>query len=253
MKHIHLAETTSTMQAVRDADERLAAGGVVVVSADYQTSGRGQRGNSWESEHGQNLLFSMAFCPVGVQASRQFMVSEALSVAIVETVRSIAPSVSVTVKWPNDIYIGDCKVAGILIEHDLQGGEIRRTIAGVGLNVNQMVFRSDAPNPVSLRQVLRQQFDCKVLLDAILGKFFGMMGLEGKRATATSVSVHATYMELLYRRKGLFPYRAGSETFMAEIADVSANGTLLLRTADGKVRQFGFKEVEFVIKPNDKL
>ena len=252
MNHTHLTETPSTMQAVRSTDACLPADDVVVVSADYQTSGRGQRGNGWESERGQNLLFSMKFRPVGVRPACQFVLSEALSVSIVETIRAIAPTEAVSVKWPNDIYIDECKVAGILIEHDLQGGDILRTVAGVGLNVNQTEFRSDAPNPVSLRQVLGRQLDCKVLLDTILGKFFSMMGLNGERAEATPADIHAAYMKMLYRRKGFFPYRAGSETFMAEIADVMPNGTLMLRTADGKVRQFGFKEVEFVIKPAEK-
>ena len=249
MYHIHLSETISTMQDVRDALLRGLTDDVVVVSADYQKSGRGQRGNSWESERGRNLLFSMAFCPVGVRPAEQFVISEALSISIVETLREISASLQVCVKWPNDIYIGDRKLAGILIEHDLQGNAILRTVAGVGLNVNQMVFQSDAPNPVSLKQVLGKELDCQVLLESIISKFCRLMGLDGNAAIATSEQIHRNYMNMLYRRTGLFPYRAGNKTFMAEIADVSLSGILSLRHSNGELLHFGFKEVEFVINP----
>ncbi len=117
-----------------------------VVTAAYQTAGRGQRGNGWESEPGRNLLFSMLYYPpAGLPPSRQFQISKAVAVAVAETVDRLLDGYDhpeVCIKWPNDIYVGDRKIAGILIENALQSStRIAHSIIGVGLNVNQREFR----------------------------------------------------------------------------------------------------------------
>ncbi len=124
-----------------------------IVTTDNQTAGRGQRGNSWESEPGMNLTFTMLMRPEKFAAIRQFSLSEAVAVAIVDVIGEEL-EIFTEIKWPNDIYWRDNKLAGILIEHAVMGSEIMHTIIGVGLNVNQTKFLSDAPNPISLRQIL---------------------------------------------------------------------------------------------------
>lgn len=122
-----------------------------VVEAEAQTAGRGQRGNSWESEPRMNILMSVLLRPEGIAPSEQFLISQAVSVAIVRVLRHYLPEVRI--KWPNDIYVGDRKICGILIENSITATKIIHSIVGIGLNVNQREFHSDAPNPVSMFQL----------------------------------------------------------------------------------------------------
>ena len=147
---LHLPETDSTMSALRRQPASDAP--FELFTADFQTAGHGQRGTVWEAERGQNLLFSFRFHPQFLPAARQFALSEALSLAIVRALRPLG--VEATVKWPNDIYVGQRKLCGMLLEHTLAGNAIATTLTGVGVNVNQTDFQGDAPNPVSLRQLL---------------------------------------------------------------------------------------------------
>ena len=116
-----------------------------------QTAGRGQAGNSWESEAGKNLLFGLLFHPREVEANRQFILSQAVALSICETLSDYAEDIRI--KWPNDIYWKDRKICGMLIENTLVGRCIENCIIGAGININQQTFCSDAPNPVSLRQI----------------------------------------------------------------------------------------------------
>ena len=152
-KIIHINETDSTNRYLRESD----VDGDVCVWADYQTAGRGCGTNTWESERGKNLLFSMMIHPVDVPVNKQFVVSMAVANSIATVVAKYVKDVSV--KWPNDIYAGDKKLCGILIENRLQGDVIKDSIIGVGLNVNQLCFVSDAPNPISLANLTGRQFD----------------------------------------------------------------------------------------------
>ena len=140
-----------------------------LVTAEFQTAGRGAGTNSWESERGENLLFSLVVRPKSLEASRAFALSEALSLAISDALSSYVEGVSI--KWPNDIYCGQRKMTGILIENELAGPLVRRSILGVGLNVNQKRFVSDAPNPVSLCQVLGREVDREEVLKRFLDRF----------------------------------------------------------------------------------
>lgn len=142
-----------------------------------------------------------------------------------------------SIKWPNDIYWRDGKIGGILIEVSLLGNKVKDCIIGVGLNINQRVFRSDAPNPVSMWQICEQETDCEQLLQEILQAFQEYMGKSNKDE----------YQSMLYRRKGFHPYADKDGAFMAEIIDVEDDGHLLLRDDNGQLRRYAFKEVTFVI------
>ncbi len=157
-KIIHIDETDSTNRWLREQ------GGEedVVVWADYQTAGKGQGTNSWESERGKNLTFSVLLHPQDIPANKQFSISMLVSLALCEALGQHIGDLSI--KWPNDIYWRNAKIAGILIEHRISGSLIRDSIIGIGLNVNQRHFLSDAPNPVSLWQICEQDTDREMLL-----------------------------------------------------------------------------------------
>ena len=217
-KIVHIDETDSTNRWLREqgGEENM------VVWADYQTAGRGCGTNHWESEH-------------DVPAQKQFRISRAISLAICKALGQHIGDLSI--KWPNDIYWRDGKIGGILIEVTLQGNKVKDCIIGIGLNINQRVFRSDAPNPVSMWQICEQETDCEQLLQEILQAFQEYMGKSNKDE----------YQSMLYRRKGFHPYADKDGAFMAEIIDVEDDGHLLLRDDNGQLRRYAFKEVTFVI------
>ena len=173
-KIIHIDETDSTNRWLMEHSDSsletlsdVAKEPSLCVVADYQTAGKGCGTNSWESERGKNLTFSVMLHPVEIPASGQFRISEAVSVALCTTLEAYIYN-KVEIKWPNDIYVGDQKICGILIENRLQGSTIMNSIVGIGLNVNQQIFRSDAPNPVSMYQLVGHEMDRTALLDAFL-------------------------------------------------------------------------------------
>ena len=228
---MHIDETDSTNRWLREqgGEENM------VVWADYQTAGRGCGTNHWESERGKNLTFSMLLHPNDVPAQKQFRISRAISLAICKALGQHIGDLSI--KWPNDIYWRDGKIGGILIEVTLQGNKVKDCIIGIGLNINQRVFRSDAPNPVSMWQICEQETDCEQLLQEILQAFQEYMCKSNKDE----------YQSMLYRRKGFHPYADKDGAFMAEIIDVEDDGHLLLRDDNGQLRRYAFKEVTFVI------
>lgn len=242
-KIIIVEETGSTNSLLADMARRGEAQDGCVVAARCQSAGRGQRGNSWESEPGKNLTFSMLFAGRGVDVSRQFFISEAVALGVAEVIADeiAGCGVEVSVKWPNDIYIGDRKVCGILIENSLTGRCVERSIAGIGVNINQEVFVSDAPNPVSLKQIDGIDRDT----DKILGKIVAKIGVY----MDCCESLHERYMNRLWRRHGFFKYidNAKGEVIEARIKDVHETGHLVLELRDGEERKFAFKEVTAVL------
>lgn len=217
-----------------------------VVHTPEQTAGRGQRGNSWESESGKNVLFSMLLKNPAVSVAEQFRISEAVSLAIVEVLEQYSSGFSI--KWPNDIYHGDKKVCGILIEHSIMGSKINHTIIGAGINVNQTKFVSNAPNPVSLAQI----FGCETPVDDVLHKVCEAIE---KRCSFDTYSeqdfdtLHKEYQAKMYRNDGelhRFSQPDGME-FSARIVDVEPTGILVLETETGERKSFAFKEIQFII------
>lgn len=214
---------------------------ISVVVADFQFKGRGQGTNTWESERGKNLLFSIKIRPVMVPVRCQFLLSMAGGLAIKDALD--AYTAGITLKWPNDVYWNDRKICGTLIEITLSAGRIKDCIFGIGLNVNQQVFMSDAPNPVSLAQILDHETDRKKLLNEVLEAFDKYYSwIENGRYG----DISALYHEALYHRHGFYPYRdvAKNEVFEAAIVEVEDDGTLVLRDRKGVFREYRFKEVE---------
>lgn len=217
-----------------------------VVSAGFQTNGRGQKGNTWESEREKNLLFSIQCHPQFTDAGNQFCLSEAISMAIVDTLSETDDEIAenISVKWPNDIYWKNMKLAGILIENSIQGHCLSESIIGVGLNVNQQTFLSNAPNPISLANIIRRDTDRNSLLELIITRFFGYYSLlaEGRAA-----ELHDKYMSHLFRRRGMYRYRDAGGEFMASIGHVDSNGILTLVDEEGRTRKYEFKQVSCIL------
>ena len=229
--YVYIEETDSTNRWLKAHGE-----GTMVMVADYQTAGKGCGTNSWESERGKNLTFSMLIHPTDIPASQQFRITEVVSVALCEVLEQYIGDVSI--KWPNDIYMGDKKICGVLIENRLQGNVIVDSIIGIGLNVNQTEFVSDAPNPVSLRQLLGREIDREALLHDFL---------ETLETVSSSETTYSAYRNKLFRmgKQAVFSDETGR--FEGTIQDVETDGRLLIKDLSGQARRYAFKEVQFVI------
>ena len=238
---IRLQETDSTNRYLRDMQDKSLTD-ITVVVADYQTAGRGQGTNRWESEAGKNLLFSLRIHPTMLPVSEQFLLSMAGGLALHETLQTYADGF--TLKWPNDIYWYDYKVSGTLIETMIACGRLQSCIFGVGINVNQRMFCSDAPNPISLCTIIGCEVDRERLLKQVLTafeKYYGML------CRGDCHAVVSLYHEALYRRGGFYKYRDTEGSFKAEIVEVKSDGHLVLRDRQGMIRSYAFKEVEFML------
>jgi len=196
--------------------------------AGYQTAGRGQTGNGWESEAGKNLLCSILLPP---NKNLHFL-NIAVSVALLRVIGE-----DFTIKWPNDIYYGDKKLAGILLENAIIGSEVRYAIAGIGLNVNQTVFVSDAPNPVSLKQITGKEYDIDKLMERLMEEIDQVLNED----------VWPYYKAHLYRREGFWPYEDANGRFEARIEDVLPTGEIVLKDPEGKERIYHFKQIRYVL------
>ena len=184
--------------------------------------------------------------PAGIKVKEQFYISEAIALAVSDSVIAfIGPEYAdgVSVKWSNDVYWNDFKMAGILIENTLQGDRILDTVAGVGLDVNQEVFVSDAPNPISLKNITGREFDLDALLNDIVERFIGYMELSADKRP----EVDQLYRNRLYRRHGYHKFRDSNGEFEARIEGIRPDGCLMLQTRSGEHRIYEFKQVQFVL------
>jgi len=239
----HIAETDSTnLELVRMAPTP-ATNQMIVAWADYQRAGRGQKGASWESEKGKNLLFSVMLWPEDVEVCNQFVLSEAMSLAICETLCEYNPDFKI--KWPNDIYYKEQKLSGTIIETTLRGHMVGRCILGVGINLNQTCFQSDAPNPISLCQIVGHEVDPESVLQSVLKHFAANCQLLNN---GQYTDIQQRYHQLMMRREGLFAYRDKEGLFEASLVEIEANGQLVLRDTEDKLRRYMFKEVKHVFK-----
>jgi BirA family biotin operon repressor/biotin-[acetyl-CoA-carboxylase] ligase len=242
MLRIKLDTVDSTMQYLARLEVSACEDSFIVVTADYQTAGHGQKGTNWESETGKNLLLGLRLRPTFLHPKEQFYLSEICALSLVETLNTYADGF--TIKWPNDIYFADRKVSGMLLEHTLQGASLSQSIIGIGLNVNQQTFFSDAPNPVSLYLILGQEIDREVLLNAFLQRFQAYyQRLEQQDFTA----IQASYLQHLYRRNEWAKFRDEIGIFEGRIVDVEPTGRLVVETTEGTLRKFAFKEIAYIL------
>lgn len=226
---MYIKSTNSTNSLMK---EMLAKGewpeGEYFVYAGYQTAGRGQTGNSWESEADKNLLCSILLPP----DKDLYFLNIAVGVTILRVIGE-----DFTIKWPNDIYYGDKKVAGILVENAILGNEVKYSIAGIGLNVNQTTFVSDAPNPISLKQITGKEYD----IDALMQEVYAMV------QETLNEDVWEEYKNHLYRRDGFWKYEDQNGIFEARIIDVLPTGEIVLCDRNGQNRTYGFKQIKYIL------
>lgn len=245
MKFLVLEEVDSTNSYVSVHSAEL--DDMTMVIADRQTAGRGQRGNSWESEAGRNLTFTLLWRPESFAPRDQFAISEAVALAMIDFLGDLG--IDARIKWPNDIYVGDRKIAGILIEHSITPTSIEHTRIGVGLNVNQTEFVSDAPNPVSIKMIDGREREISRVAAAVGA------ALQHRLAQCCDSQgrdrLHQEFQECLWRADGgfyPFRHRDSGRCFNASIVRVEPSGPILLRDAEtGEQSSYFFKEIEFIL------
>lgn len=238
---VRLDETESTNTYLKQLvnDQHLEEGSIVI--AEYQTKGRGQISNSWYSSKGDNLLFSLLIYPEEIVANEQFIISQITSLAIKNTLDQFTDDIRI--KWPNDIYWREKKIAGILIENDLRGNHIEHSIIGIGININQQIFPPELPNPVSLRQIIGSESDKDNILDIFMREFF-LLYREMQRGEFLGIADE--YMLDLYRVNGYFPFEDSNGKFQAKVETVLPSGHLVIKTLENEERRYAFKEVTFL-------
>ena len=218
-----LEETTSTNDEARNP--RYEHGDAIC--AERQTAGRGQRGHTWSSEEGRNLMFSLVWEPRFLPVSEQFLLSEAVALALTDLFGGYG--IDARIKWTNDIYAGDRKLVGILIEHNLTGDRLSRTIVGIGVNVNQTRFDPSLPNPSSMRLETGCEYE--------------------QLEKGDREALQADYRRRMYRLGERHRYRyPDGRTVEAVLRGVRPSGELLVELPDGRTEGYLFREIEFVIE-----
>lgn len=227
-----------------------------VWAADFQTSGRGQRGNTWESARGENLMFTVLFRPEFLPAARQFLISQAAALGVCRYL--CEKGLNACIKWPNDIYVGDKKICGMLIEHTWGGDKLSASIAGIGINLNQVKFDSDAPNPTSLLlEAGGSPRDRKQELQLVLERIFAYYEIlrtafDGPHAAEGGDAVReleAEYLGRLYRRGEWHRFKetpSGAE-FTAKITGIDASACLVLEQENGTEKAYAFQEIRYIL------
>lgn len=239
---IYIPQTISTNVSLAEICSKGYTENLTSVYSSFQTDGRGQRGNKWESEDGKNLLFSFVIFPNGLPAREHFILLQITALALFDTLSEYTDGISI--KWPNDIYWMDRKICGTLIENDLSGMNIERSISGTGVNLNQKIFRSGAPNPISLSLITGQEYDIETVLHKIMNSasIYHRMFDNGE-----SDIIRKKYFEAIYRKDGFYMYKDDNGTFDAIIEDIEKDGRLVLKDREGRVRKYLFKEVSYII------
>lgn len=244
---ITVDETSSTNTLLKEMN---ASHGTAVM-AIRQTAGRGQRGNTWESEPGKNVTLSIILRPKSLPAADQFVISMIVAVATARLVSDYLKIAQVdkkvTVKWPNDIYVGEKKISGILIENAISSGAVASSIIGIGLNVNQVKFLSDAPNPISLANITGCEYDVSEVAERLVEK---ILNLYDETVLAGKIpELEQTYRSLLYRRTGIYQWREAEtgRVFKAEIYGIDPFGRLMLKEdLKATPTAYAFKEVVYL-------
>lgn len=213
-----------------------------IVSAQLQSAGRGQQGTYWEAEDGKNLTFSIVLYPTMINIHEQFIISQLVSLAIKDCLSEYTDNV--TIKWPNDIYWRNNKICGMLIENNLIDNKIGQSVIGIGLNINQDKFISDAPNPTSLKKITGKEYNLDKILTDISERIL-LYYANVKKQDKTNII--RLYKESLFRGDGYHLYHDGVIDFLAKIQDVEPSGTLVLETMEQEIRKFAFKEVKYII------
>lgn len=211
--------------------------------AESQYAGRGQQQNKWHSEPGKNLTFSILLTPTFLAVSDQFDLNRVVSLGVYDALYPYLGD-GLKIKWPNDIYYGDRKLGGILIETHIQGSYIKDAIIGIGLNINQEGFESGAGNAISLKQILHRDYDLKTILSEICSHIEAYyLNLRADKF----LLVRNTYLARLYWLNEVKPFRSNDQVFEGVIKNVKENGMLVVEN-NNEQQEFSLKQIEFLNK-----
>jgi BirA family biotin operon repressor/biotin-[acetyl-CoA-carboxylase] ligase len=213
-----------------------------IVYTNHQSAGRGYSGNKWESDDGNNLLFSLILYPAFIRPEDEFIISMAISLGICDFLQRTIPQCSI--KWPNDIYVNNDKIAGILIDGTLAGNKIEYVVVGIGLNVNQEKFPESIPNPVSMRMLTGRKHDLPGSLELIATD----LDKRYKQLIAGDIElVRMEYLSRLYRMNVWSEFRDSSGIYTGRIRTVRDDGRIVIERQDGRLSEYYFKETEFIL------
>ena len=232
-------DSTNTYMFNLIASQYVAEG--MVVQTNFQTNGKGQRGNTWTAEKDKNLLFTIYYTPTFLLATKQFSLTQAIALGVYDFLSRYSNEISI--KWPNDLYIGDLKVGGMLIENALKGNYLSEAIIGIGININQTEFDSNLNKATSLKQATGNHFNLSDSLDALLTaielRYLQLRNNQEK-------TLHENYLEVLYlfQKEHLFTLPNG-EKLQAKISGIDAHGRLQLANQNGEIKTCAFKEIVF--------
>jgi BirA family biotin operon repressor/biotin-[acetyl-CoA-carboxylase] ligase len=215
-----------------------------VIMAESQYAGRGQQQNKWSSEPGKNLTFSLLLYPAFLPVASQFDLTRVISLGAYDALKPLLGD-RLKIKWPNDIYYGDKKLGGMLIENSIQGNQIKQAIIGIGLNVNQADFPDWVPNPTSIFQILQRNEDLQVLLSQICNNIEAWYL---KLRAGKSFLVRETYLSRLYWLNELHSFKSNDGSFEGKITGVRDAGLLVVENNKEVETEFNFKEIEFLNK-----
>ena len=215
LKYVHLEQTDSTNAYL----QRQQSGCDIrnwVVSADGQTAGKGMGSNTWESEVGKNLTFSLALGVDFLSAGRQFLLSEAVALGLVQALDALLPSEKLLIKWPNDIYYENRKLAGILINSTIKANMMDVSIIGIGLNVNQMQFQNWPTHPVSMKMIAGKDFELQPLLEQIAEHII----IKVEQLKYNSTTIEQDYLKRLFRYRRLLLVDETNKTYCFDIKEI---------------------------------
>ncbi len=227
--------TNTSLQGLNDSSP-LAEGTIFI--AAHQSAGRGQRGNSWESAAGKNITFSVLLNPTFLPPAEQFKLNMAVSLGVTEGIQTLI-SAPVLLKWPNDLWVNNRKLGGILIENQIRGQILSSSVIGIGINVNQLEFQS--PVATSLAAQVGREFELQMVLEAVVESLEG----EYLRLRAGNPELKSRYLAKVYRMGESQRFLADGESFEGIIRDVDDSGRLCVDTMAGP-RVFSFQQVKFV-------
>ncbi len=237
-------------EAQRQIQNGVAPKGDFVIRADFQTDGRGQRGNTWHSPNAMNLMFSYVYFPAKLEARHQFMLSQAAALSVAEYLTKNGVK-DVSIKWPNDIYVGMKKICGMLIENTVSGHYIRYSIIGIGVNINQIQFPENLPNPTSLAlQTGKADYDLdyefSTIIEILRQNIYDIL-------PAAFDSLMQRYKNIMLGLDKTLIYRSGGKLFKGIIRDVDRHGMLTVEDAEThESQQYAFNEVNLVIPEQTK-
>ena len=242
LKYIHLEQIDSTnayLQRLQsECDIRK-----WVVSADMQTAGKGMGSNSWESEVGKNLTFSLALDVSFLPAEKQFLLSETVPLGIIEVLDGLLPAEKLSIKWPNDIYYENRKLAGILINSTIKASMMDISIIGIGLNINQMQFQDWPTHPISLQQITGMVYDLLPLMKQIAEHII----IKVEQLKADPTTIEQDYLKRLFRYRTWADYEVGGKTLRLFMTGIDPFGRLQLVDEQQTFYTFDIKEIKFVL------